>query len=96
MVTRYLNPEAVAADEKSGLKDTVVAPQLTSLNIAQGIEALFYTGAGTGPAMAVKNFARLDIKLPPDLPYVAVNQEVLPYDTYRCQIDQRWRIFTSS
>lgn len=68
----------VAADEKYGPKDTDVTPQLTSIKSAQGIETvLIFSGAGTSPAMAVKNYARLDIKLPLYLPHAVVNQEFL-------------------
>jgi branched-chain amino acid transport system substrate-binding protein len=38
---------------------------------------LIFCGAGTSPAMAVKNYARLDIKLPLYLPHAVVNQEFL-------------------
>lgn len=68
----------VVADEKYGPKDTDVTPQLTLIKNAPGIETLLiFSGAGTSPAMAVKNYARLDIKLPLYLPHAVVNQEFL-------------------
>ena len=68
----------VVADEKYGPKDTDVTPQLTTIKNAPGVEALLiFCGAGTSPAMAVKNKARLDIKLPLYLPHAVVNQEFL-------------------
>jgi branched-chain amino acid transport system substrate-binding protein len=69
---------AIISDEKYGPKDTDVTPQLTTIKNAQGIQAvLIFCGAGTSPAMAVKNFARLDVKLPLYLPHAVVNQEFL-------------------
>jgi branched-chain amino acid transport system substrate-binding protein len=68
----------VVADEKYGPKDTDVTPQLTTIKNASGVEALLiFCGAGTSPAMAVKNYARLDIRLPLYLPHAVVNQEFL-------------------
>lgn len=68
----------VVADEKYGPRDTDVTPQLTIIKNAPGIETLLiFSGAGTSPAMAVKNYARLDIKLPLYLPHAVVNQEFL-------------------
>lgn len=68
----------VVVDEKYGPKDTDVTPQLTNIKNAPGVEALLiFCGAGTSPAMAVKNKARLDIKLPLYLPHAVVNQEFL-------------------
>lgn len=68
----------IVADEKYGPKDTDVTPQLTTIKNAPGIDALLiFCGAGTSPAMAVKNYARLDIKLPLYLPHAVVNQEFL-------------------
>jgi branched-chain amino acid transport system substrate-binding protein len=68
----------VVADEKYGPKDTDVTPQLTTIKDAPGVQAiLIFCGAGTSPSMAVKNYARLDIKLPLFLPHAVVNQEFL-------------------
>lgn len=68
----------VVADEKYAPKDTDVTPQLTSIKNAPGVDvALIFCSAGTSPAMAVKNYARLDIKLPLFLPHAVVNQEFL-------------------
>ncbi len=68
----------VVADEKYGPKDTDVTPQLTTIKGAPGVQAvLIFCGAGTSPSMAVKNYARLDIKLPLFLPHAVVNQEFL-------------------
>lgn len=68
----------VLADEKYGPKDTDVTPQLTTIKNVPGIETLLiFCGAGTSPAMAVKNYARLDVKLPLYLPHAVVNQEFL-------------------
>lgn len=68
----------VVADEKYGPKDTDVTPQLTTIKGAPGIETLLiFCGAGTGAAMAVKSYARLDVKLPLYLPHAVVNQEFL-------------------
>jgi branched-chain amino acid transport system substrate-binding protein len=69
---------SVVADEKYGPKDTDVTPQLTTIKDAPGVQAvLIFCGAGTSPSMAVKNYARLDIKLPLFLPHAVVNQEFL-------------------
>jgi branched-chain amino acid transport system substrate-binding protein len=68
----------IVADEKYGPKDTDVTPQLTTIKSMAGIQAvLIFCGAGTSPSMAVKNYARLDIKLPLFLPHAVVNQEFL-------------------
>ena len=68
----------VVSDEKYAPKDTDVTPQLTSIKNAPGVDmVLIFCGAGTSPAMAVKNYARLDIKLPLFLPHAVVNQEFL-------------------
>ncbi|MBR0896706.1 ABC transporter substrate-binding protein [Bradyrhizobium tropiciagri] len=68
----------IIADEKYGPKDTDVTPQLATIKSAKGIEAvLIFCGAGTSPAMAVKNYARLDVKLPLYLPHAVVSQEFL-------------------
>jgi branched-chain amino acid transport system substrate-binding protein len=68
----------VVADEKYAPKDTDVTPQLTIIRNAPGVEVvIIFCGAGTSPAMAVKNYARLDIKLPLFLPHAVVNQEFL-------------------
>ncbi|MCA6107021.1 ABC transporter substrate-binding protein [Bradyrhizobium cenepequi] len=69
---------SIVADEKYGPKDTDVTPQLTTIKDAPGVQAiLIFCGAGTSPSMAVKNYARLDIKLPLFLPHAVVNQEFL-------------------
>jgi branched-chain amino acid transport system substrate-binding protein len=68
----------IVADEKYGPKDTDVTPQLTALKGAGGVQAvLIFSGAGTSPSMAVKNYKRLGIKLPLYLPHAVVNQEFL-------------------
>lgn len=68
----------IVADEKYGPKDTDITPQLTAVKGTQGIQAvLIFCGAGTSPSMAVKNYARLGIKLPLYLPHAVVNQEFL-------------------
>jgi branched-chain amino acid transport system substrate-binding protein len=68
----------IVADEKYGPKDTDITPQLTALKGAEGIQAvLIFSGAGTSPSMAVKNYERLGIKLPLYLPHAVVNQEFL-------------------
>jgi len=54
----------LVADETYGPKDTDVTAQLTKMKSAPGLQAIFIFGLGQGPAVATKNFAQLDIKLP--------------------------------
>lgn len=68
----------LAADETYGAKDSDVTPQLTKIRAAEGLQAvLVFSGAGPAPAMALKNYAQLGMKLPVYMPHAAVNQELI-------------------
>lgn len=68
----------VVGEESYGPKDTDVTPQFTRLRNLQNVQAmLIFSGAGTSPAMAIKNYAQMGFKLPVYLPHAAVNQEFL-------------------
>lgn len=68
----------VVGEESYGPKDTDVTPQFTRLRNLQDTQAmLIFCGAGTGPAMAVKNYAQMGMKLPVYMPHAAVNQEFI-------------------
>ena len=69
---------SVAADETFGSKDSDVTPQLTKIRATPGLQSvLIFTGAGPAPAMALKNYAQLGMKLPVYMPHAAVNQELI-------------------
>jgi branched-chain amino acid transport system substrate-binding protein len=69
---------SVAADETFGSKDSDVTPQLTKIRGTPGLQSvLIFTGAGPAPAMALKNYAQLGMKLPVYMPLAAVNQELI-------------------
>lgn len=68
----------VAADESYGAKDTDVTPQLTKIRSTPGLQAvLVFSGAGPAPAMALRNYTQLGMKLPVWMPHAAVNQELI-------------------
>jgi branched-chain amino acid transport system substrate-binding protein len=68
----------VVGEESYGPKDTDITPQLTRLRSLQGAQAmLIFCGAGTSPAMAIKNYAQMGMKLPVYMPHAAVNQEFI-------------------
>lgn len=68
----------VAGEETYGPKDTDITPQLTRLRNLQDAQAmLIFCGAGTSPAMAIKNYAQMGMKLPVYMPHAAVNQEFI-------------------
>lgn len=68
----------LAADDTFGPKDSDVTPQLTKIRSVEGLQAvLIFTGAGASPAMALKNYAQLGMKLPVWMPHAAVNQELI-------------------
>lgn len=68
----------VVGEESYGPKDTDITPQLTRLRGLQGAQAmLIFCGAGTSPAMAIKNYAQMGLKLPVYMPHAAVNQEFI-------------------
>lgn len=68
----------VAGEETYGPKDTDITPQLTRLRNLQDTQAmLIFCGAGTSPAVAIKNYAQMGMKLPVYMPHAAVNQEFI-------------------
>jgi len=68
----------VAGEESYGPKDTDITPQLTRLRNLQDTQAmLIFCGAGTSPAVAIKNYAQMGMKLPVYMPHAAVNQEFI-------------------
>jgi branched-chain amino acid transport system substrate-binding protein len=52
------------SDETYGVKDSDITAQLTKIKGGSGIQALYIFGLGQGPAIATKNAAQLQIKLP--------------------------------
>lgn len=69
---------AVVGEESYGPKDTDITPQFTRLRNLQNVESmLIFSGAGTSPAVAIKNYAQMGFKLPVYMPHAAVNQEFL-------------------
>ncbi|MDQ8033531.1 MAG: ABC transporter substrate-binding protein [Bordetella sp.] len=68
----------VVGEESYGPKDTDITPQFTRLRNLQNVESmLIFSGAGTSPAVAIKNYAQMGFKLPVYMPHAAVNQEFL-------------------
>lgn len=68
----------VAGEESYGPKDTDITPQFTRLRSLQDAQAmLIFCGAGTSPAMAIRNYAQMGLKLPVYMPHAAVNQEFI-------------------
>lgn len=68
----------VVGEESYGPKDTDITPQFTRLRNLQKVDSmLIFSGAGTSPAVAIKNYAQMGFKLPVYLPHAAVNQEFL-------------------
>lgn len=62
-----LAPEAgleIVHRETFGPKDADMTPQLTNIKNAPGVEALVIPGIGQGPAIAVRNYGQLAMKLP--------------------------------
>ncbi|MDB6000515.1 MAG: amino acid/amide transporter substrate-binding protein family [Rhizobacter sp.] len=72
------NGITVVVQETFGPKDTDVTPQLTKIRNAVNLQAvLVFTGAGSSPALAAKNYAQIGLKLPLYMPHAAVNQELI-------------------
>lgn len=68
----------VVGEETYGAKDTDVAPQLTKLRNQKDAEALLiFCGAGTAPAVTIKGYAQLGMKLPVYMPHAAANVEFI-------------------
>jgi branched-chain amino acid transport system substrate-binding protein len=68
----------VLGEESYGPKDTDITPQFTRLRNLQDAQAmLIFCGAGTSPAVAIKNYAQMGLKLPVYMPHAAVNQEFI-------------------
>jgi branched-chain amino acid transport system substrate-binding protein len=68
----------VLAEETYGPKDTDVTPQMTKLrNVQDAQSLLIFCGAGTSPAMTIKGYAQMGMKLPVYMPHAAVNQEFI-------------------
>lgn len=68
----------VVGEESYGPKDTDITPQFTRLRSLQDAQAmLIFCGAGTSPAVAIKNYAQIGMKLPVYMPHAAVNQEFI-------------------
>lgn len=68
----------VVGEESYGPKDTDITPQFTRLRNLQDVQSmLIFCGAGTSPAVAIKNYAQMGFKLPVYMPHAAVNQEFI-------------------
>ncbi|SEB25979.1 ABC transporter substrate-binding protein [Variovorax sp. YR216] len=68
----------VVGEETYGAKDTDITPQLTRLRNLKDTQAmLIFCGAGTSPAVAIKNYAQMGMKLPVYMPHAAVNREFI-------------------
>ncbi len=68
----------VVGEESYGPKDTDITPQFTRLRALDGAQAmLIFCGAGTSPAVAIKNYAQMGMKLPVYMPHAAVNQDFI-------------------
>lgn len=68
----------IVGEESYGPKDTDITPQFTRLRGLQDIHSmLIFCGAGTSPAVAIKNFAQMGFKVPVYMPHAAVNQEFI-------------------
>jgi branched-chain amino acid transport system substrate-binding protein len=68
----------VVGEESYGPKDTDITPQFTRLRNLRDTQAmLIFCGAGTSPAVAIKNYAQMGMKLPVYMPHAAVNQEFI-------------------
>lgn len=68
----------VVGEESYGPKDTDITPQFTRLRNLQDVQSmLIFCGAGTSPAVAIKNYAQMGFKQPVYMPHAAVNQEFI-------------------
>jgi branched-chain amino acid transport system substrate-binding protein len=68
----------VVGEDTYGPKDTDVTPQLTKMRALQGIDTvLIFSGVGTSPAMAIKSYAQVGMKLPVYMPHSAVTNEFI-------------------
>ena len=68
----------VLGEETFGPKDTDVTPQFTKLRNLQDAQAmLVFCGAGSSPAVAIRNYAQMGMKLPVYMPHAAVNKEFI-------------------
>lgn len=54
----------IVRDETFSNKDADMTPQLTNIKNTPGVEALVIPGIGQGPAIAVRNYGQLAMKLP--------------------------------
>jgi len=68
----------VLGEETYGPKDTDITPQFTKLrNLLDAQAMLIFCGAGATPAMAIRNYAQMGLKLPVYMPHAAASQEFL-------------------
>ena len=54
----------IVHDETYGPRDTDMTPQLTNIKNAKGVQAVVNPGFGQGPAIVVRNYRQLGIKMP--------------------------------